>query len=85
MTFLVSTNAPSRYNDELLNFGSRCASKRTFKESFGFDQESLSSLLLVKWPYEFSGKFYGSERNHVPFQGKVLKIDIRDVDLGFSF
>ena len=30
VTFLVSTNAPSRYCDELLNFCSRCASKRFF-------------------------------------------------------
>ena len=86
VTFLVSTNAPSRYSDELLNFCSRCASKRTLKENFWFwPRVFWAVFLLVLWPFELPREFYGSEGIHAPSRGKVLKNDIWDVSLDFCF
>lgn len=87
VTFLVSTNAPSRYSDELLNFCSRCASKRFFWRRACDLTKSLWAIFLLVFCslFELPGEFYGSDGYHVPSRGKGLRIDIRDVDLGFCF
>lgn len=58
VTFLVSTNALSRYSDEVRSSGSRCASKRIWRRSscltkslehFSFDGVAFSSFQGISW------------------------------------